>query len=133
MTVHARLYKDFTEWKKKRREHAKKKDKALMRTGEFQWYNPNGEFDVSECASEYSKMLKEGAYAGDVMAVRFQAAQILACQQAWLHRHCSIARLLTHGYTENVVEANGLYDKYLDDVPSGYIKSASQQRSGKTG
>lgn len=127
------LYNEFTKWARDRREHAKKQDKIEMKSGAFGWYNPKGEFDLTECADAYKRLLKEGGMTGEVMSVRFQAAQIMACKQAWLHRHCSIARLLAHGYTENVVEANGLYDKYLTDLPSSYSQNAKKQRQEKEG
>ena len=132
-----RLYTCFTKWLKFRKDFFKKRNDNIRKTGKFSWYNPDekkspneydkNRFDTNECEQEYLKMLQGNGLVGDMASVRFQYSSVEACERAFLLRHTTVPTLLVHGYTENVVETNGLYDECMTNKASFFIDKAKKQ------
>lgn len=132
-----RLYKCFTKWLKFRKRFFKKRSETIRASCEFAWYNPDENkspqefdkkrFDTAECEHEYLRMLKGEGLVGDMASVRFQYSSIAACERAFLLRHATVPSLLAHGYTENVVETNGVYDICMTNHASFFIDKARAQ------
>lgn len=136
-----RLYTAFTQWLKTRKEHAEKNLETLSKTGARDWYCPEEgssvreysqeRFSTQECQDEYLRMIKGEGLTGDMISVRFQAAHLKACERAFNLRHTTVPRLLGHANTENVVETNGLYDKFMTDYASSLVQQAKEKRNEK--
>ena len=137
------LCKCFTKWLSFRKKFFKERRKDVCKTGKFTWYNPEEKespnkfsktrFDVNECEQTYLKTLQGDSLVGDMAAARFQYSAIKSCERAFLLRHTTVPVLLAHGYIENAVETNGLYDKYMTDHASNYINVAKEQLKAKEG
>lgn len=138
------LNENFTQWLEIRSKQAQENQKSIQETGARGWYVPSEKysvrkyhskrFDTEKLQKEYLDQLKGGGgLAGEIAALRFQAGQISACERAFLLRHTTVPRLLAHGYNENVIETNGLYDKFMKDYPSGMVEQAKKVREKKTG
>ena len=138
-----RLYKCFTKWLKFRKDFFKKRDEDVRQTCKFSWCNPDeskspqefdkSRFDTSECEQEYLRMLQGSGLLGDMASVRFQYSSVEACERAFLLRHTTVPTLLAHGYTENVVEAKGIYDEYMTKKASFLIARAKCQNEALRG
>ena len=127
----------FTEWLSFRKIFFSKRNTDLRKTCKFSWYNPNekkspndydeSRFNTSECEQEYLKMLQGNGLVGDMASIRFQYSSVEACKRAFLLRHATVPLLLTHGYTENVVETDGTYDICMTNKASFFIQRAKAQ------
>ena len=133
MEQHNDLSSNYTQWLERRTAQAKKNREQITASGGREWYAPSDSelpardhdperFRVTELQEKYLQILKEeGHSAGELVAVRFQAANVRACERAWLLRHTTVPKLLAHGQTENVIETNGLYDVFMTDYPANMI------------
>ena len=137
------LNNDFTQWLEERSTQSKKKLDTIKKDTSRSWYTPQSDksprvydkkrFDTESLQQDYLKAMKDPeALAAEVVALRFQTGHIRSCERAYLLRHASVPRLLTHGYTENVIETNGLYDKFMRDYPAQTVESAKKKYEAKT-
>lgn len=137
------LNEDYTQWLEERFKQSKKNWDSIKKDTSRNWYVPESRksprvydkkrFDTEKLQQDYLKAMKDPeALAAEIVALRFQAGHIRSCERAYLLRHAAVPRLLTHGYTENAIEANDLYGKYMRDYPAYTVESAKKKYEAKT-